>query len=1077
MARDEAYHRAEEKIEAVRLTGAVSLDLVNMDLSELPEALGQFTQLQELNLSRNRLTALPEWLGQLAQLQELDLSYNWLTALPEWLGQLTQLWKLDLSNNRLATLPENLGQLTFLKLLYLFGNELTELPDSLGQLELLSLLALYNNRLTALPETLGQLTQLQELVLSGNSLKELPEALGDITNLTRLFLNRNPISTVPAFIRRLRKLQKLDLISCPLERLPEWIGELRRLGRINLANTQISDLPANLVQLKHLYQLDLDYCPLNPELAAAYAQGLDAVKAYLRAKAAAQMQLYEAKLILVGEGEVGKSCLLGALRGDPWEEYHPTTHGIEIKPVEVADPTSGRVITLNGWDFGGQRVYRPTHQFFFSAPAVYLVVWKPREGPQQGFVKEWIRLIRHRAPEAKILVVATHGGPGQRQPDIDRQDLRDLFGEDTLLGFFHVESKPDEYNARRGIPELKEAIARVAASLPEMGRGVPKRWQEIRQALEDSGAAYLPLGRVLALCRQQGMDDEEASLFIAVSHRLGRLIHYQHDPLLRDIVVLRPDWLATAISLVLDDEATRRAHGLVSFSHLCQLWADPSHPLGKRYPAALQPVFPHLKERLNMRYPVELYPIFLRLMERFDLSYRVAGLSPRDDSDPVSLVAQLVPDNRPNLSSVWPPEAAPGEAQQTQICRIVNLSGESAAAEGLFYQLIVRLHRYSLGRLHYDNSVHWQRGLLLDNDYNGHALLEHRGNDVHITVRAAYPEGLLTMLTSEVKYLVESFWEGLRCQVMVPCIAPCGRNAPGTGLFEVQKLIESKRKNRRDYPCPVCDDWHAIDSLLRNAPAARPLAPGTLFAGQVLQELERIRKQVSAFQEITVGRFDRLDASDQRILSQVDAAYAGLMQTFTDEAKDGPRLFSVVPAERKLFDPRRWTKARFRLTLWCEHSRLPLPVLNGKDSQAGVYDLELARDWFKKAAPFLRVLTGMLSLVLPVASAGVKLALDEVSYKAIEEQLDFGKEAIDAALEGSEKIEDWLGEGNPGELPRGAGKLGDLPHGEALRAHGATLRELHALLKAKDPGFGELVRVMNKRQEYLWVHPYFESEY
>ena len=39
------------------------------------------------------------------------------------------------------------------------------------------------------------------------------------------------------------------------------------------------------------------------------------------------------QLILIGEGEVGKSCLLGALRGDPWEEGRPTTHGIEIKPV------------------------------------------------------------------------------------------------------------------------------------------------------------------------------------------------------------------------------------------------------------------------------------------------------------------------------------------------------------------------------------------------------------------------------------------------------------------------------------------------------------------------------------------------------------------------------------------------------------------------------------------------------------------------------------------------------------------------------------------------------------------------
>jgi len=39
------------------------------------------------------------------------------------------------------------------------------------------------------------------------------------------------------------------------------------------------------------------------------------------------------------------------------------------------------------------------------------------------------------------------------------------------------------------------------------------------------------------------------------------------------------------------------------------------------------------------------------------------------------------------------------------------------------------------------------------------------------------------------------------------------------------------------------------------------------------------------------------------------------------------------------------------------------------------------------------------------------------------------------------------------------------------------LRELHALLKAKDPGLGGLVRVLNKRQEFLWVHEKFVGEY
>ena len=39
--------------------------------------------------------------------------------------------------------------------------------------------------------------------------------------------------------------------------------------------------------------------------------------------------------------------------------------------------------------------------------------------------------------------------------------------------------------------------------------------------------------------------------------------------------------------------------------------------------------------------------------------------------------------------------------------------------------------------------------------------------------------------------------------------------------------------------------------------------------------------------------------------------------------------------------------------------------------EEGVYEIELTREWFKKAAPFLKVAAGTLSLVLPVASFGV----------------------------------------------------------------------------------------------------------
>ena len=95
MAQNEAYRRAEQKIEKARHSGAKELDLrgssdakASEKLTELPESLCQLSHLQSLNLSHNRLTALPELLGPLSRLLWLNLTDNRLTMLPESLAAL-----------------------------------------------------------------------------------------------------------------------------------------------------------------------------------------------------------------------------------------------------------------------------------------------------------------------------------------------------------------------------------------------------------------------------------------------------------------------------------------------------------------------------------------------------------------------------------------------------------------------------------------------------------------------------------------------------------------------------------------------------------------------------------------------------------------------------------------------------------------------------------------------------------------------------------------------------------------------------------------------------------------------------
>lgn len=200
------------------------LVLSGLNLTTLPDCIGDLTSLIRLELNLNKLTKLPERFGDLTSLTWLDLTHNQLTELPERFGELTSLTKLCLLSNKLTKLPEPFGDLKSLTWLNLNSNQLTELPERFGDLTSLIQLYLYDNHLTELPECIGELTSLTTLHLSNNQLTELPECIGKMPSLCEINIYGNPLTFLPDEIRNIRVFNKWSdsksLLSLPTTRPP-----------------------------------------------------------------------------------------------------------------------------------------------------------------------------------------------------------------------------------------------------------------------------------------------------------------------------------------------------------------------------------------------------------------------------------------------------------------------------------------------------------------------------------------------------------------------------------------------------------------------------------------------------------------------------------------------------------------------------------------------------------------------------------------------------------------------------------------------------------------------------------------
>ena len=511
---------------------------------------------------------------------------------------------------------EPLKQVTQLKQLFLSSNKVKDITAIQYLINLRELFISYC-LLTSI-QPIAKLIHLERLHLVSNQIDYL-KPLQNLLKLTDLQLNNNQVSDL-GDLTNLKKLQYLYVSNNSIFN-PQPLSKLPSLETLYLSNNKIEDFSLGILKsLPQLKELSLTGCPIKnilPEVFDRRGNRINEIRSYLEALEKGKVLNTQAKLIWLGNGEVGKTTLSHQLRKNEFQSQIARTHGILIKdwevsfdelPQEVQEKLQTIVrnnnqknthyqielpstITLKIWDFGGQEYYHATHRLFLNHDALYLLVWDNASNyynEELGIypIEYWRKSIQDKAPHSIVLEIQNKTRNDGQENHKKRQ---------YKVEYRDEEDRRSVQQYTIDIEKLKKGILDQLPHLDHLGNQFPAVYDDIRMALRKLDVPYLSFDAYQELCQNNDFTSDkimqnEAQIRTLTQylHETGTIICYKFDkrfsnlPKLQDYVFTQPAWVTDIIYKILSKEVTADrpgfAQGEFDFTHIQQVLQNSNSP-------------------------------------------------------------------------------------------------------------------------------------------------------------------------------------------------------------------------------------------------------------------------------------------------------------------------------------------------------------------------------------------------------------------------------------------------------------------------------------------------------------------
>jgi internalin A len=650
------------KLQTISFTGIDFTKNINID------ALLRLNSLTSVTLQRSNLEDV-NFLENFQNLRLLNLNNNRITEIGS-IRKLSKLFALYLDGNKLDNVSE-LRSLLNLGVLTLYGNKIGKI-DFLEDLLNLQLLSLGFNQITNI-NSLKSLKSLYYLGLSGNDLTNI-DILEDMISLENLYLNRTNLTSID-FLKNLKNLKVLDLTHNKISDV-SIIKHLPKLKELYLYDNDL-DLTTNLNRVIH----SREYEPLN-------RTGINRIiKFYEDVKEQGEETVYEAKVLIIGEPDAGKSSLFNKLL-DPNYVVEPgkinSTLGINIKtlPFEITvndeeNKLETKEFKAHLWDFGGQKIQYILHQYFFTERSLYVLLADNRK--ELANFNYWLEVIATFGQNCPLIILFNNKEIDKSMPtafNFDVAECKKAYNNRIIeITDYKVDfSLPNDINSPNltNFDALKFLLQNKVSQLEHIGKDfLPAKSIEIRNKLIEREEPIISTDDFFEECKKHQIyntkEDKKAERMLNYLHDFGIALWYKSDSQLRNKVLLKPNWVIDALYVILKDETIIKNGGKFTDSLIFDLWEG---------------------------YTIEQQTFLLSLMQRgkFEVAYKL-----KNSTD--EYIA-------PSLLSTIKPEYEFDEQNLIQIYFAYDFM-----PYGIISRLIVRLHENIVEQN--DKQIVWQKGVLL----------------------------------------------------------------------------------------------------------------------------------------------------------------------------------------------------------------------------------------------------------------------------------------------------------------------------------------------------------------------------